>query len=143
MLGVFISPHYASDHSVYLTYSEPGAPSGSSLALARAQLKIGKDSASLENLKVIWRDGERGKGGQFGAAVAFSPDGKLSVPHGWRPAAHDAGPGSQPAARQDSAADARWQAGSGKSDGREDRRCQRARDRPASRIPKPPRPLPS
>jgi glucose/arabinose dehydrogenase len=76
MLGVFVSPHYDSDHSVYLTYSEPGKPSGSSLALAKAQLKLGKDAASLENLKVIWRDGERGKGGQFGAAVAFSPDGK-------------------------------------------------------------------
>ena len=24
MLGVFVSPHYATDHSVYLTYSEPG-----------------------------------------------------------------------------------------------------------------------
>jgi len=24
MLGVFLSPHYAKDHSVYLTYSEPG-----------------------------------------------------------------------------------------------------------------------
>jgi glucose/arabinose dehydrogenase len=76
MLGVFTSPHYASDHSVYLTYSEPGAPGGSSLALAKAKLKIGKTSASLENLKVIWRDGARGKGGQFGAAIAFSPDGK-------------------------------------------------------------------
>jgi glucose/arabinose dehydrogenase len=76
MLGVFISPHYASDHSVYLTYSEPGRPSGSSLALAKAQLKLSKDAANLENLKVIWRDGERGRGGQFGAAVAFSPDGK-------------------------------------------------------------------
>ena len=76
MLGVFVSPHYDSDHSVYLTYSEPGKPGGSSLALAKAQLKLGKDAASLENLKVIWRDGERGKGGQFGAAVAFSPDGK-------------------------------------------------------------------
>jgi aldose sugar dehydrogenase len=77
MLGVYVSPHYASDNSVYLTYSEPGAPVGSSLALAKAQLKLGKDTASLENLKVIWRDGERGKGGQFGAAVAFSPDGDL------------------------------------------------------------------
>ena len=76
MLGVFLSPHYASDHSLYLTYSEPGEPRGSSLALARAQLKIGTDSASLENLKVIWRDGERGDGGQFGAAIAFSPDSK-------------------------------------------------------------------
>lgn len=75
MLGVYLSPHYAEDHNVYLTYSEPG-DDGSSLALARAQLKIGNDAASLENLRVIWRDGERGKGGQFGAAIAFSPDGK-------------------------------------------------------------------
>jgi glucose/arabinose dehydrogenase len=75
MLGVFLSPHYAKDHNVYLTYSEPHGD-GSSLALARAQLKLGKDSASLEGLKVIWRDGEGGNGGQFGAQVAFSPDGK-------------------------------------------------------------------
>ena len=33
-------------------------------------------TASLEDLKVIWHDGERGRGGQFGAAVAFAPDGK-------------------------------------------------------------------
>ena len=75
MLGVYLSPHYAKDHNVYLTYSEPG-DGGSSLALARAKLKIGKDAASLEGLQVIWRDGGRGLGGQFGAEVAFSPDGK-------------------------------------------------------------------
>jgi len=39
MLGIFISPHYDSDHSVYLTYSEPGKPSGSSLALAKGTTK--------------------------------------------------------------------------------------------------------
>jgi glucose/arabinose dehydrogenase len=76
MLGVYLSPHYAQDHYVYLTYSEPGEPGGSSLALARAQLKIGNAAASLEGLQVIWRDGERGNGGQFGAEIAFSPDGK-------------------------------------------------------------------
>ncbi|SFS14006.1 Glucose/arabinose dehydrogenase, beta-propeller fold [Granulicella pectinivorans] len=76
MLGVYLSPHYAKDHFVYLTYSEPGEPGGSSLALARAQLKIGTDTASLEGLQVIWRDGERGEGGQFGGVVAFAPDGK-------------------------------------------------------------------
>lgn len=75
MLGVYLSPHYAKDHYVYLTYSEPG-DGGSSLALARAKLKIGQDAASLEGLRVIWRDGERGQGGQFGAEVAFSPDSK-------------------------------------------------------------------
>jgi aldose sugar dehydrogenase len=73
MLGVYTSPNYATDRRVYLTYSEPG-DSGSSLALARATLKITGNSASLDGLQVIWRDGARGRGGQFGAAVAFSPD---------------------------------------------------------------------
>src|SRR4051812_21352697 len=36
MLGVFVSPHYATDHSVYLTYAEPG-DYGGGLALARAK----------------------------------------------------------------------------------------------------------
>jgi aldose sugar dehydrogenase len=76
MLGVFLSPHYAKDHSIYLTYAEPGAPGGSSLALARARLVMGGGTAKLEDLKVIWRDGERGNGGQFGAQIAFSPDAK-------------------------------------------------------------------
>ena len=75
LLGVFLSPHYAKDHGVYLTYSEPG-DGGSSLALALAKLTIGKDTSSLDDLKVIWRDGERGNGGQFGAQIAFAPDGK-------------------------------------------------------------------
>jgi glucose/arabinose dehydrogenase len=39
-------------------------------------LKLGDNSASLEGLKVIWRDGERGDGGQFGAQIAFSADAK-------------------------------------------------------------------
>jgi glucose/arabinose dehydrogenase len=73
MLGVYTSPNYATDHNVYLTYSEPG-DSGSSLALARARLTITENAASLDGLQVIWRDGARGRGGQFGAAVAFSPD---------------------------------------------------------------------
>src|SRR5436190_20252247 len=38
MLGVFLSPKYATDHNVYLTYSEPGEPGTSGLALARAKL---------------------------------------------------------------------------------------------------------
>ncbi|MEQ1912537.1 MAG: PQQ-dependent sugar dehydrogenase [Vicinamibacterales bacterium] len=75
MLGVYLSPKYATDHNVYLTYSEPGE-SGSSLALARAKLALGEGTASLDGLQVVWRDGERGRGGQFGAAVAFSPDGQ-------------------------------------------------------------------
>jgi aldose sugar dehydrogenase len=76
MLGVFVSPRYATDRSVYLTYSEPGDPGTSGLALARARLTIGDSRASLDGLQVIWRDMPRGRGGQFGAQVAFSPDGQ-------------------------------------------------------------------
>jgi aldose sugar dehydrogenase len=76
MLGIYLSPHYKTDHSIYLTYSEPQDVGGSSLALAKAKLVLGMGKASLEDLKVIWHDGAGGKGGQFGATIAFAPDGK-------------------------------------------------------------------
>ncbi len=75
LLDVALSPHYAADKRVYLTYSEPG-PGGSGLALARATLAIGAGTARLDALTVIWRQLPRGKGGQFGAYIAFSPDGQ-------------------------------------------------------------------
>jgi glucose/arabinose dehydrogenase len=99
-LGVFVSPTYARDQNIYLTYSEPheegpapaAAPAGgrgpsrcptdaskicgSSLAMARAKLVISGDSASLQGLKVLWHDPAGGQGGQFGAAIAFAPDGR-------------------------------------------------------------------
>lgn len=77
MLGVYLSPKYATDRSVYLTYSEPGEEEGTSgLALARARLALSPGKASLEGLQVLWHDMPKGRGGQFGAAVAFSPDGQ-------------------------------------------------------------------
>jgi len=75
MLGVFVSPHYATDQSIYLTYAEPG-DYGGGLALARAKLNTTATTARLQNLEVIWRQMPRGKGGQEGAQVAFSPDGQ-------------------------------------------------------------------
>ena len=82
LFGVYLAPSYSSDGAIYLTYSEPGQdPGTSSLALARATLKIGTGTgtgaASLEDLKVVWHDPIKGKGGQVGAAVAFSPDQKF------------------------------------------------------------------
>jgi glucose/arabinose dehydrogenase len=85
MLGVYLSPKYATDHNIYLTYAEPETPeqttaSPSSLAMARGKLVIGgtKDApmASLENVQVLWREMPKGRGGQFGATIAFSPDGQ-------------------------------------------------------------------
>jgi glucose/arabinose dehydrogenase len=77
MLGVFLSPKYATDHNVYLTYSEAGEEPGTSgLALARARLVLSPGKASLDGLQVLWRDVPKGRGGQFGAAIAFSSDGQ-------------------------------------------------------------------
>ena len=83
MFGVFLSPTYAADQRIYLTYSEPG-DYGGGLVLARAKLNTagrGGPGASgpvarLENLEVLWRQLPKGKGGQEGAQVAFAPDGK-------------------------------------------------------------------
>src|SRR5579859_1883687 len=75
MHGVFLSPNYAKDQSIYLTYAEPGEYGGG-LAMARAKLNVTATSAKLENLEVLWRQMPKGKGGQEGAAIAFSPDGK-------------------------------------------------------------------
>src|SRR5579884_2978307 len=75
MHAVYLSPHYATDHSIYLTYAAPG-DYGGGLVLARAKLNATATSASLENFEVLWRQLPTGKGGQEGAAVAFSPDGK-------------------------------------------------------------------
>lgn len=70
LLDVAISPHFAEDKVVYLTYAEPG-PGGDGLALARATLS----GARLGGLKVIWRQLPRGSGGHFGAMIAFDPSG--------------------------------------------------------------------
>jgi aldose sugar dehydrogenase len=74
MLGVFLSPHYATDHNVYLTYVEPG-DYGGALALGRGQLVLSGERATLNGFQVLWRQMPRGKGGQAGAQIAFSPDG--------------------------------------------------------------------
>src|SRR5690242_2720599 len=74
MLGVFLSPHYATDHNVYLTYVEPGNYGGG-LALGRGRLVLDGNRAELRGFQVLWRQVPTGKGGQAGAQIAFSPDG--------------------------------------------------------------------
>jgi glucose/arabinose dehydrogenase len=71
LLDVAISPHYATDHQVYISYSEPGE-GGSSLAIARATL----NGTALDGLKVIWREMPKGDGGQFGGIITFDPAGQ-------------------------------------------------------------------
>ncbi len=74
MLGVFVSPTFAKDEKIYLTYIEPGEYGGSQV-LARATLNSGR-APRLLDLEVLWRQMPRGKGGQAGGQVAFSPDGQ-------------------------------------------------------------------
>src|SRR6202790_5082486 len=76
ILGVFVSPRYATDQGIYLTYVEPG-DYGGGLALARAKLNATATSARLENFDVLWHQMPKGKGGQEGAQIAFSPDGQF------------------------------------------------------------------
>jgi len=75
MHGVYLSPRYATDQIIYITYAEPG-DYGGGLALARAKLIVNPTSARLDKLEVLWHQLPKGKGGQEGAAVAFSPDGQ-------------------------------------------------------------------
>ena len=75
MHGVFLSPNFATEKKVYITYAEPG-DYGGGLALARATLNTTATSARLGDFQVLWRQLPRGKGGQEGAQVAFSPDGQ-------------------------------------------------------------------
>lgn len=110
MLGVYTSPNYATDHKVYLTYSEPG-DSGSSLALALATLRITRDSASLDGLQVIWRGRRSRQRRAVRRSSRVLPRQAVPLPDRRRAAAHDTGPGSKLAAGQDPAADTRRQTG--------------------------------
>jgi glucose/arabinose dehydrogenase len=74
MHGIWLSPKYATDSSVYITYDEPG-DYGGGLALARAKLNLTATAARLTNFEVLWHQMPKGKGGQEGAQLAFAPDG--------------------------------------------------------------------
>ena len=55
MLGVYLSPKYATDQSIYLTYAEPG-DYGGGLAVARAKLNLtAPQGPRAEGLEVLWR----------------------------------------------------------------------------------------
>src|SRR3954452_7227576 len=72
LLDVKLSPTFATDQLVYLAYSEPSQNGGSGLALARARL----EGTGLTGFQLLWHDPAGGQGGQFGAVIAFAPDGK-------------------------------------------------------------------
>ena len=68
LLDVALSPGFARDRLIYLTYSEASAAGGGGLAMARGALAA--DGARLTGVCVLWNGG---KGGQYLAVIAFAP----------------------------------------------------------------------
>src|SRR5438309_461446 len=56
LLDVAVSPTFATDNQVYLTYAEPSSNGGSGLALARAVLVKTAAGGHLQGLTVLWHD---------------------------------------------------------------------------------------
>ncbi len=75
LLGVFLSPQYATDSRIYLTYVEPG-DYGGAFVMGRGKLALDGTRATLQDFRVLWRQVPSGKGGQPGGPIAFSPDGR-------------------------------------------------------------------
>jgi glucose/arabinose dehydrogenase len=84
LLDVGIAPDFARSGLVYLTYAG-GTDGNSELTMARARLVQQQvqcvrapcpPQARLESVETLWRSGSAGKGGQFGATIAFAPDGR-------------------------------------------------------------------
>jgi len=71
---VALDPDYATNGRVWLSYAEP-APGGQRLTVARATLIL-SGAPALNGLQIVWRATPATTGGQLGARMAFSPDGK-------------------------------------------------------------------
>ncbi len=81
LLDVAVSPAFAKDRLVYLSYSTPGQGGGAATALMRARLVDG----GLENAETIFRQRPAVDGGQhFGSRIVFARDGALFLTLGDR-----------------------------------------------------------
>ncbi len=80
LLDVALSPDFAQDRLVYLSFSEPGE-GGAGTAVARGRL----GERGLEGTQVIWRQQPKVQGpNHWGSRLAFRPDGTLFVTLGDR-----------------------------------------------------------
>jgi glucose/arabinose dehydrogenase len=82
LLDVALSPQFATDRTIYWSYSEPRR-GGNATSVARGVLA--PDNRRVEQVKVIFRampvyDGDK----HFGSRLVFGPDGKLFVTLGER-----------------------------------------------------------
>jgi glucose/arabinose dehydrogenase len=80
LLDVALSPNFAKDRLVYLSYAEPGE-GGAGTAVARGQLA----ERGLDKTEVIWRQAPKvNSSNHFGSRIVFRPDGTLFVTTGDR-----------------------------------------------------------
>jgi glucose/arabinose dehydrogenase len=80
LLDVAVSPNFAQDRLVYLSFAEPGE-GGAGTAVARGRLS----DNGLEKTEVIWRQEPKVSGpNHFGSRIVFRPDNTLFVTLGDR-----------------------------------------------------------
>lgn len=85
LLDVALSPDFAKDNLVFLSFAEPRGASGSSTSVARGKLVEKDGKATLEDVKIIFRQEPARIGGfHFGSRLVFARDGNLFVTTGER-----------------------------------------------------------
>ena len=85
LLDVALDPQFASNRTIYLSFSEAG-DGGVGTAVARGVL----GETGLSDVRVIYRQFPKLSGaGHFGSRVIFAPDGKIFVTQGERQAYRD------------------------------------------------------
>jgi glucose/arabinose dehydrogenase len=83
LLDVALSPNFASDRLVYLSFSEPRGGGANGTSVARGRLSA--NEASLENVGVIFRQLPAWRTrGHYGSRFVFDPAGRLFVTLGER-----------------------------------------------------------
>lgn len=85
LLDVALSPNFVKDNLVFLSFAEPRGANGSSTSVARGKFVEKDGKASLEDVKVIFRQEPARPGGfHFGSRVVFARDGNLFITTGER-----------------------------------------------------------
>lgn len=81
LLDVVLSPNFATDQRIYLSYAEPGENGTAGTAVASATL----GTAGLTDVKVIYQQQPKLEGdGHFGSRLAFDGQGHLFISQGER-----------------------------------------------------------
>ncbi|MFN3892790.1 MAG: PQQ-dependent sugar dehydrogenase [Beijerinckiaceae bacterium] len=82
LLDVAVSPDFARDRTVFLSYAEAGDGGTAGTALARGRLA---SDGALDDVRVIFRQTPKVDGGQhFGSRIAFARDGAIFLTTGDR-----------------------------------------------------------